>query len=105
MVNINLLNPIITTRLVAQKILNDNKIIGCYSDVNGNLVQYSSGIINVSSILGGINQEGINDTKLGGILIYGSTNTGLIQCSKLVNNELKTPPWPSIFKRITRICY
>ena len=84
------------TQLVAREMLKDNKLTGCDSHVNSDLVQYPPCIINVSSMLGEIHPDGKTDTKLNGVSIYGSTKAGLIQYSKLLNNELKTPPWPRI---------
>ncbi|KAK5778503.1 3-oxoacyl-[acyl-carrier-protein] reductase (NADPH) PWA37_000240 [Arxiozyma heterogenica] len=97
MININLLNPIIMTQLAAREMLKDAKYHICDGDSYGDIIHHHPCIINVSSILGEINiDDNINNTRFNGISIYGSTKAGLIQYSKLLNSELKTPPWPRV---------
>lgn len=94
MININLINPIIMTQLSAREMLKGVKING---DIDDDMVQYHPCIINVSSVLGEINlDDSKNDLRFNGISLYGSTKAGLTQYSRLLNSELKTPPWPRI---------
>ncbi|CAL9727616.1 3-oxoacyl-[acyl-carrier-protein] reductase [Monosporozyma unispora] len=88
MININLLNPLILSQVVAKQMYRESlRAVG-----NNNGASPHSNIINVSSILGDL-----EETDIPGTSIYSATKAGLTQYSHLFDNELRhSPHWPRI---------